>query len=104
MVESRVLKVIVDSQHDFLVDAATGEVLTPRADMPILLVNVVRVDLVEYRRWDPTPGVEIHAQLVDLIRQTPFGELREPADHEARAAVDADLALERISFLSRSDR
>ena len=99
---SGTLRIIAGGHADFVVCSATGRVLTPPDEMPALLINVVRVDLEEYRRWDPRPCQEIHVELIDLIRETPFGELREPADDEARAEVDADLALERIAFLSRS--
>lgn len=97
------LTIIAGSHADFLVCSATGRVLTARGEMPALLANVVRVDLDEYRRWDPTARTEIHVELVDLIRETPLGELRDRADAEARAEIDADLALEQVAVRSQGD-
>lgn len=98
------LTIIAGTHADFLVCSTTGRVLTPRGEMPALLANVVRVDLEEYRRWDPTACTEIHVELVDLIRDTPLGEQRDLADAEARAEIDADLALEHVAVRSQSDR
>jgi hypothetical protein len=88
---------VVSSHGSFEVDAITGAVATPFADIPAELACIVRINLAEYRQWCAREGLApadtVDILLVGLVSLDDQGhERREDPDWSARSDLLVDMA------------